>query len=68
MRKTLSLALVLAMVLTLFAGFGAFAEGTTDVGTPRAETLIMETQTPTDMLVSSTPTPWAFRWASVSIS
>ena len=48
MRKTLSLALVLALVLTLFAGFTAFAEETTDVGTPRRETLVMECQNPTD--------------------
>lgn len=49
MRKILSLALAMAMLLTLFAGFTAFAEQMTDVGTPRAETLIMETQTPTDV-------------------
>ena len=39
MRKTLSLALVLALVLTLFAGFTAFAEETTDVGTPAGRPL-----------------------------
>lgn len=49
MRKTLSLVLVIAMLCTLFMGFTAFAEETTEVGTPRSETLIMETQTPTDM-------------------
>ena len=49
MRKTLSLVLVLAMLCTLFMGFTALAEETTDVGTPRSETLIMETQTPTDV-------------------
>ena len=49
MRKTLSLVLALMMVLTAFAGFTAFAEETTDVGTPRSQTLIMETQTPTDV-------------------
>ena len=49
MRKTLSLALALAMLVSLFMGFSALAEEMTDVGTPRSETLIMETQTPTDM-------------------
>ncbi len=49
MRKTLSLVLALAMLCTLFMGFTALAEETTDVGTPRSETLIMETQTPTDV-------------------
>ena len=49
MKKILALALALAMVLTMFVGVSAVAEGTTDVGTPRAETLIMETQTPTDV-------------------
>ena len=49
MRKTLSLALVLAMLMSLFVGFTALAEETTNVGTPRSQTLIMETQTPTDM-------------------
>ena len=41
MRKTFSLVLVLAMLCTLFMGFTALAEETTDVGTPRSETLIM---------------------------
>jgi len=49
MRKILSLTLAMALVLTLFVGFGAFAEEMTEVGTPRNETLIMETQTPTDL-------------------
>ena len=50
MKKTLSLILALAMVLSLFAGMTiANAEETTAVGTPRNQTLIMETQTPTDM-------------------
>ena len=49
MKKTLSLALVLAMLMSLCMGFSALAEQMTDVGTPRSETLIMETQTPTDM-------------------
>ncbi len=49
MRKTLSLALELAMVFTMFVGATAFADTTlTQVGTPRNETLVMETQTPTD--------------------
>ncbi len=46
MRKTLSVLLALAMLLSLIPV--AFAEGTTEVGTPRRETLIVETQTPTD--------------------
>lgn len=49
MRKILSLALAMAMLMTMFAGFSALAEETTDVGTPRSQTLIMETQTPTDV-------------------
>ena len=48
MRKFLSLALVLAMILTMGLAFTASAEETTQVGTPRNETLVMETQTPTD--------------------
>ncbi|MBQ8087643.1 MAG: ABC transporter substrate-binding protein [Clostridia bacterium] len=47
MRKLLSMLLALAMVLSL--GMVAFAEEVTEVGTPRNETLIMETQTPTDV-------------------
>ena len=48
MRKILSLALVLMMVLSL--GSISFAEGEmTAVGTPRAETLIVECQSPTDV-------------------
>ena len=47
MRKILSLVLAIAMVLSL--GAVAFAEEMTDVGTPRSETLIVETQTPTDV-------------------
>ena len=43
MKKTLSMVLVLTMVMTLFMGFTVSAEETTDVGTPRSETLIMET-------------------------
>lgn len=49
MKKILSMALALAMVMTLFMGVTVSAAETTDVGTPRSETLIMETQTPTDM-------------------
>ena len=45
MRKTLSLILALAMMLTMFASF-ASAEVMTDVGTPRSETLIVEVQSP----------------------
>ncbi|MBQ7486808.1 MAG: hypothetical protein IJT77_04905 [Clostridia bacterium] len=48
MRKILSLAVAIAMVLCLCLGVTALAE-MTDVGTPRSETLIMETQTPTDV-------------------
>jgi len=47
MRKTLSILLALAMLITLAPM--ALAEGMTEVGTPRAETLIVETQTPTDV-------------------
>ena len=54
MRKNLGrkiIAVALAAATTLTMGSAAFAQdaGTTDVGTPRAETLIMETQTPTDL-------------------
>ena len=45
MRKTLSLILALAMMLTMFASF-ATAEEMTDVGTPRKDTLIVEFQSP----------------------
>ena len=48
MRRILSLALVLAMVLTMGLVVTASAEEMTQVGTPRNETLVMETQTPTD--------------------
>lgn len=47
MRKTLSIFLALVMLLSL--GSVAFAEEMTEVGTPRSETLIVETQTPTDV-------------------
>ena len=47
MRKTLSILLALAMLITLAPM--ALAEEMTEVGTPRAETLIVETQTPTDV-------------------
>ena len=46
MRKTL--ALILAVMMVLSAACFAFAEETTEVGTPRKSTLIVETQTPTD--------------------
>ena len=45
MRKTLSLILALAMMLTMCASF-ASAEAMTDVGTPRAQTLVVEFQSP----------------------
>ncbi len=47
MRKTLSILLALAMLITLAPM--ALAEEMTEVGTPRAETLIVETQSPTDV-------------------
>ena len=47
MRKFLSLLLVVLMITSLFGA--AFAEEMTAVGTPRTETLIVETQTPTDV-------------------
>lgn len=47
MRKTLSILLALAMLITLAPM--ALATEMTEVGTPRAETLIVETQTPTDV-------------------
>lgn len=47
MRKILSILLVLGMLMTL--GMTGFAEEMTDVGTPRNETLIVESQTPTDV-------------------
>jgi len=46
MRRLLSLLLATVMLVSLFGL--AFAEEMTEVGTPRRETLIMETQTPTD--------------------
>lgn len=48
MRKLVSMLLALAMLVTM--GTFALADGgeMTEVGTPRAETLIVETQTPTD--------------------
>ena len=45
MRKTLSLVLALAMMLTMFASV-ASAGAMTDVGTPREDTLIVEVQSP----------------------
>ncbi|MDO4356865.1 MAG: ABC transporter substrate-binding protein [Clostridia bacterium] len=45
MRKTLSLVLALAMLLTMCASF-ATAEEMTEQGTPRAQTLIVEFQSP----------------------
>ena len=47
MRKILSLLLVLGMLMTF--GMVGFAEEMTDVGTPRNQTLIVESQTPTDV-------------------
>ena len=47
MRKILSILLVLGMLMTL--GMAGLAEEMTDVGTPRNETLIVESQTPTDV-------------------
>lgn len=47
MRKTLSILLTLVMLFSL--GSVAFAEEMTEVGTPRSETLIVETQAPTDV-------------------
>ena len=47
MRTFLSLLLAVLMIASL-SGI-AFAEETTAVGTPRTETLIVETQTPTDV-------------------
>ena len=47
MRKLLSLLLVLSLLMGL--GVTGFAEEMTDVGTPRSQTLIVETQTPTDV-------------------
>ena len=51
MRKSLSLLLVLTMILSLVlvTPIMATAEEMTEVGTPRSETLIVETQTPTDV-------------------
>jgi len=51
MRKSLSLLLILTMILSLVlvAPIMATAEEMTEVGTPRSETLIVETQTPTDV-------------------
>ncbi len=46
MRKLLSLLLAVTMLVSLMGA--AFAEEMTEVGTPRRETLIMETQIPTD--------------------
>ena len=48
MKKNFSIALAIAMIMMLLVSCTAFAE-MTDVGTPRSETLIMETQTPTDV-------------------
>ncbi len=47
MRKTLSFLLALMLLLSLSSV--AFAEEMTEVNTPRRETLIVETQTPTDV-------------------
>ncbi len=53
MRKKRLLAVVIAMAMatSVFGGFSATAsaEEMTDVGTPRSETLIVESQTPTDV-------------------
>ena len=48
MRKSLSLVLALAMVFTMFVGLSTAYADTTQVGTPRNETLVMECQSPTD--------------------
>ena len=48
MKNNFSIALAIAMIMMLLVSCTAFAE-MTDVGTPRSETLIMETQTPTDV-------------------
>ncbi len=48
MKKLISLGAAALTAAMLFAA-PAFAGEMTDVGTPRAETLIMETQTPTDV-------------------
>ena len=63
MRKFLSLLLAVLMIASL-SGI-AFADETTAVGTPRTETLIVETQM---YPVSSTPICRALRWASAFIS
>ena len=47
MRKILALLLALGMLASL--GMVGFAEEMTDVGTPRNQTLIVESQTPTDV-------------------
>ena len=62
MRKILSILLVLGMLMTL--GMAGLAEEMTDVGTPRNQTLIVESQTPTDVPGQFN----SYRWASASIS
>ena len=48
-KKLLAVALAAAATLSMSTVFMAAEGEMTDVGTPRAETLIMETQTPTDL-------------------
>ena len=67
MKRLCSFGVALFTAVMLLAA-PSFASEMTDVGTPRSETLIMETQTPTDVPGQFNPYMRERRWALVSIS